>query len=72
MNSHQYEAARKTLAWTHAQAGKALGKSERMMYRYAAGREMPTGQARLLRALVLLRLCSNDRKFEEMLREIMK
>jgi hypothetical protein len=67
----QYHAARTALRWTHAEAGKAIGKSERMMYRYANGEStIPRGLGRLLRVLVYLRLTVSKNKFEQIVAEI--
>jgi hypothetical protein len=73
MKPSQYEAARQTLGWSHVEAGAFVGKSWRMMFRYAAGtHDMPPTVARLLRLLVYLRLTVSQRKFDDIVREIEK
>jgi hypothetical protein len=73
MKPSQYEAARNYLGWSHEEAGAFVGKSWRMMYRYAAGsHDMPPTVARLLRLLVYLRLTVSQHKFEQIVKEIEK
>jgi transcriptional regulator with XRE-family HTH domain len=71
MTPAEYDAARTSLGWTHADIAEALGVSRRVPYRYASGQvEVPEPTARLLRLLVLLQLTSGARKFQTLMEEI--
>lgn len=71
MKPAQYEAARDALGWTHAKLAKVMGVAERTPYRWASGDvTMQEPEARLLRLLVMLRLTTSARKFDELTSEL--
>lgn len=68
---NEYNIARDELGWTHEQLGKVIGVSERVPYRYAAGDvDIPTPSRRLLKLLVLMRLTMSERKFREVVNQL--
>src|SRR5262245_31808021 len=68
MTPRQYVHAReRVLKWSHAQLAEAIGKDERMSYRYSNGRvEIPETVAKLVRRLVRDRLTLSAKRFDEM------
>jgi transcriptional regulator with XRE-family HTH domain len=67
----QYKAARDALGWTHAKVAEIIGVDESTVYRYQRGEvEIPGPAARLLRALVWLRLTESTRKFDQLVKEL--
>jgi len=67
MTPAQYRAVRDELGWSNAQIAERIGLSRRTPFRYENGEvdPIPEPVARLLRLLVMLRLSSGSRKFNE-------
>jgi transcriptional regulator with XRE-family HTH domain len=71
MKASQYRAVREELGWSNAQLAKAIGLSRRAPYRYENGEiKVPEPTARLLRLLVMLRLSSGERKFNDIVERL--
>src|SRR5262245_32607823 len=70
MTHREYRYARETLGWTHLEMAEALGVSRRCTYRYQNGESIPEPVGRLLRLLVMMRLTTSHRKFEQIVRQL--
>jgi transcriptional regulator with XRE-family HTH domain len=71
MTPAHYKAARKALGWTHKELAKALGISSRHSHRFESG-DTPIREsaARLLRAMVRLRLTGSKQSFVDFVNEL--
>jgi hypothetical protein len=70
MTTSEYRNARETLGWTHLRMAQVLGLGRRTPYRYAEGATIPEPAARLLRLLVIMRLTTSERKFEQIVSQL--